>query len=181
MVKHSNRALVLGAMSLLLAACGTGIQEPVSRGQLDVLEARTEAMDAMFAKQVAVVNLAEVALGKLAQTNGGDQAIKDYGRKMEHDHTMANEKLTAIAMKKGMTLPKEPDAEHKAVYDRLSKLSGKAFDTAYKNEMVKGHEKAIKLFEKEIAMGQDADLKGFASETLPTLKEHLKLAEKLPG
>ncbi|MBO9541126.1 DUF4142 domain-containing protein [bacterium] len=180
-MKHSNRALVLGAMSLLLAACGTGIQEPVSRAQLGVLEARTEAMDAMFANKVAVVNMAEVALGKLAQANGGSQAVKDYGRKMEQDHSMANEKLTAIATKKGMTLPKDLDAEHKALYERLSKLTGKAFDTAYREAMVKGHEKAIKLFEEEIAKGQDADLKDFATKTLPTLKEHLKLAEQLPG
>ena len=45
--------------------------------------------------------------------------------------------------------------------------------------MVKDHEKAVKLFEKESQKGESDELKQFASKTLPTLQEHLKMARDL--
>ena len=42
------------------------------------------------------------------------------------------------------------------------------------------HSKAIALFE-DAARTTDADVAGFAKKTLPTLKEHKQLADKLPG
>ena len=43
--------------------------------------------------------------------------------------------------------------------------------------MVAGHEKAIQLFENEAKNGRDADVKAWAEKCLPTLREHLKLAQ----
>jgi len=47
--------------------------------------------------------------------------------------------------------------------------------------MVKDHEEAVALFEKESKSGSDADLKSFAGKTLPTLQDHLKMAKALPS
>ena len=44
--------------------------------------------------------------------------------------------------------------------------------------MVQDHQKAIDLFQQEAKSGKDADLKGFAKATLPTLQQHLDLAQK---
>jgi putative membrane protein len=46
--------------------------------------------------------------------------------------------------------------------------------------MVKDHEKAVKLFSKESSSGKDAELKAFATKTLPTLQHHLEMARQLP-
>ena len=56
----------------------------------------------------------------------------------------------------------------------LKAKSGAAFDKAYVDMMVKDHEKDVKEFEKEANNGKDEQIKGFASETLPVLKEHLE-------
>ena len=61
--------------------------------------------------------------------------------------------------------------------EELSKLKGAAFDQAYTKDMVAGHEAAIKQFEIEIKTGRDADVKAWAEKCLPTLREHLKLAQ----
>src|SRR5205085_2385123 len=61
--------------------------------------------------------------------------------------------------------------------DKLSKLSGAEFDRAYMSMMVKDHKKDVKEFQDEANKGQDTDVKGFASTTLPTLQEHLRMAE----
>jgi putative membrane protein len=45
------------------------------------------------------------------------------------------------------------------------------------SEMVKDHQDAVTLFQKEIDSGQNSQIKTFASTTLPTLQQHLKLAQ----
>ena len=44
---------------------------------------------------------------------------------------------------------------------------------------LKGHRDAVALFEAYAKGGDDAELKGWAGQTLPHLKEHLSMAEKL--
>ena len=44
---------------------------------------------------------------------------------------------------------------------------------------VSAHKDAVSLFERYGKGGDNAELKTFANETLPTLKEHLKMAQDL--
>ncbi len=57
---------------------------------------------------------------------------------------------------------------------KLDVLPGDTFDKSYIRGQVKPHEETITLFKKEIASGEDADAKAFATATLPTLQHHLK-------
>jgi putative membrane protein len=93
------------------------------------------------------------------------------------DHSASNEKATELSTKEGVAPPTEPKPEAKAEQDRLSKLSGDAFDKEFVNYMVKDHEKDIKEFEKQ-AKGSDK-VASFAKDTLPTLQKHLKTAQSL--
>jgi putative membrane protein len=43
----------------------------------------------------------------------------------------------------------------------------------------KGHKDAVALFEAYAKSGDDPELKSWAAKTLPHLKEHLSMAEKL--
>ncbi|HEY3570771.1 MAG TPA: DUF4142 domain-containing protein, partial [Thermoanaerobaculia bacterium] len=63
--------------------------------------------------------------------------------------------------------------------DHLSKLSGAAFDKAYVSMMVKDHKKDVAEFKKESTKAKDSDVKSFASTTLPTLQDHLKMIEDI--
>jgi putative membrane protein len=45
-------------------------------------------------------------------------------------------------------------------------------------DMVKDHREDIAEFQKEANSGDDSDVKAFAAKTLPTLQEHLKLAQE---
>ena len=71
------------------------------------------------------------------------------------------------------------DPGDQKVYDQLSKLSGKAFDIAYIRDMVKDHTKDVAEFQQEAKNGTDEKIKGFASDTLPTLQDHLKQAQQI--
>jgi putative membrane protein len=93
----------------------------------------------------------------------------------------ANDQLKQIAASNGLMLPTQPSAKHRATQERLSKLSGDAFDKAYMADMLKDHKKDVADFQKESTTGKDPDIRRFAAETLPTLQDHLKQAESISG
>jgi predicted outer membrane protein len=62
----------------------------------------------------------------------------------------------------------------------LRAKQGAEFDLAYSEHMKMDHSQAISLFE-GASRSDDAAVAGFAKKTLPTLKEHKQLAQKLPA
>lgn len=137
--------------------------------------------DQKFLMDAAIGGLMEVELGRWAVQKGTSDAVKQFGRRMVDDHSQANSELATLAASKGITLPTSLDEKHQKEVAKLTRLSGAAFDRAYAKMMVKDHEKAVSDFEKESTRGADADLKAFATKTLPTLQEHLQMARALDG
>jgi putative membrane protein len=121
--------------------------------------------------------MAEVELGKLAAQKATNADVKAFGQRMVDDHTKANDQLKGIASQENITLPTDLSAKDKAEQNRLSKLSGEAFDRAYINHMVMDHKKDVADFQKEANGGKNDAIKNFASQTLPTLQDHLKQAQ----
>jgi putative membrane protein len=140
---------------------------------------RSAVNDTQFAKKAAQGGMAEVKMGQLAQEKGTSDAVKKFGQRMVDDHTKAGDDLKKAAAQENISLPNDISAKDKATYDALSKLSGAAFDRAYARDMVKDHEEDIAEFNKEASGGQKAAIKDFASQTLPTLQDHLKQAKEV--
>jgi putative membrane protein len=143
--------------------------------------ANMAAQDHNFLMDAAMGGMLEVELGRMATTQGASDAVKQFGQRMVDDHGKANQELMSLAQSKGITLPTEIDEKHKKDVTKLSALSGAEFDREYGKMMLSDHRKDVSEFEKQSTRGTDADLKAFATKTLPTLKEHLKMAESLPG
>ena len=118
--------------------------------------------------------MAEVEMGKLASEKAANPEVKAFGQQMVDDHGKANDQLKSIAQKENLTLPAGMNAKQQATYDKLSKLSGAAFDKAYVKDMVMDHEEDVKEFQKEASSGHNDAIKGFASETLGVLQGHLE-------
>jgi putative membrane protein len=133
--------------------------------------------DQKFMKEAAQGGMAEVELGRLAQQKASSDDVKKFGQRMVDDHSKANDKLKELANAKGVNLPQSLNAKDQATKDRLSKLSGEQFDKAYMTDMLKDHKKDISAFQSESNMGHDVDVKNFATQTLPTLRDHLKDAQ----
>src|SRR5262245_45172074 len=134
--------------------------------------------DQEFARKVAAGGEAELALAKLALQKSSSPEVKNLASRIQTDHMKANDELKKIASKEGWDLPAEPTADQKKVEQKLEKLSGAEFDREYTALMVKNHQANIPVFEREASRGSDPALKQFASSMLPTLKEHLELAQK---
>lgn len=131
--------------------------------------------DKTFMNKAALGGMVEVELGKLAQQKAASEQVKQFGSHMVDDHGKANDELKQIAGAKGVTLPAALDAKHRATLEKMQQLSGASFDRAYLAEMQTDHKEDIALFEKQSRSGNDADLKGFATKALPTLREHQKM------
>lgn len=130
-----------------------------------------------FAKQAAEGGLLEVQLGQLAEQKASNPQVKQFGQRMVTDHTKLNNELMSIASRDNMTLPTQLTGKDKAQYDKLASLSGTQFDRAYMRDQVRDHQKDISEFQKEANNGSNPDLKNFASQSVPTLQEHLMLAQ----
>jgi putative membrane protein len=138
-----------------------------------------QMQDHTFMMKAAEGGMAEVQMGQLAQQNGQSQEVKDFGQRMVTDHTKANDQLKQVAQQENVTLPTSPSSHDQAEYDKMSKLHGDAFDKAYSKMMVSDHKKDIAEFQREASAGSNPQVKNFADQTLPTLQEHLQLAEKM--
>ncbi|HET7442087.1 MAG TPA: DUF4142 domain-containing protein, partial [Terriglobales bacterium] len=137
------------------------------------------ASDRTFIKKAAQGGLAEVELGKLATEKASSDSVKKFGQRMVDDHSKANEELKEVAGKVGVTLPDKLSPKDQATKDRLSKLNGEQFDAAYMRDMVKDHTKDVAEFRQESQKASNPDVKNFASQTLPTLEDHLKQAKSI--
>lgn len=132
-----------------------------------------------FAMKAADGGMAEVELGRLATQKASNDKVKQFGQKMVDDHSKANDELKKAASQEGLNLPADTSEKHKKLVQKLSGLSGAAFDKAYMNQMVKDHVEDVKEFEKASKAPGDSPVKNFAASTLPTLKDHLQMARDI--
>ena len=188
-MKRSIKLFACAALlsgSLAFYGCGrsetttTAQESPSSTGSANRVNpaGNLSSADADFVKKAAKGGLAEVELGLLAQQRGASDAVRQFGRRMVHDHSDANQELQRLASSKGIQIPQSLDEKDAAERDRLSKLSGREFDAAYIRNMLKDHKEDVAEFESTAKKANDADVKAFASKTLPTLQEHLRMAEQ---
>ncbi len=133
--------------------------------------------DKEFVSKAGMGGLAEVQMGNLALQKATNADVKAFAQRMVTDHSKANAELAQLATAKGLALATELGGEHKNAFDHLNSLSGAEFDKAYMKHMVEDHEKDVAEFDKASTSATDADVKGWAGKTLPTLKEHLEQAK----
>ena len=136
--------------------------------------------DAGFVTNASGAGLAEIEASKLAATNAGSDKVKTFAQKIIADHTKAGEELKTLAAgDRGYATAESPPPANQKDIDALKLLKGPAFDKEYAEVMVANHQKAVAIFEVEVEKGSNKDLQAFAKKTLPTLKDHLKMARAL--
>lgn len=139
-----------------------------------------------FVKEAGSDGLMEVQLANLALEKSQNMQVKNLAEMIRRDHQDANGKLKALAGTNGWEVPKEMMEKHKETVNRLSSLSGVAFDQLYVQTMIQGHQKAIEKFEQAANSSQetendqiDQELAGWISQTLPVLRKHLEQAQQI--
>jgi putative membrane protein len=158
---------------VLVAGIGASARAGDTAGKKGATEERT------FLQSASNGGLAEVELGKLAEQRGASKDVKSFGARMVKDHGAANKQLGSLDARKGVSFPTRIDRKDEQLRDRLSRLSGPAFDHAYMQEMTADHEHDVAEFHQAAEASSDPDVREFAAHTLPTLTEHLDQARRI--
>jgi len=136
--------------------------------------------DQAFVDKAATSNLAEIKTAQLALDRASSPEVKRYAQMIIEDHQKAMDQLKKIAQDEGITLPTDVTPEQQHRIDKLSKLQGPAFDQMFLKEMAKSHDDAVKTFQRAANELNDPQLRSYAENTLPTLREHdIKAKEDL--
>lgn len=142
--------------------------------------------DAEIFSMVKAVNTGEVEAGKTAQTKATNADVKSFAKDMVSAHT----KMLTQGMQLGKTLgaqdkPASEDSIAKANADVSHKLQsaakGAAFDTAYINAQVAGHQAALQFVQNAAGQAQNADLKKMLTDAQPDIQSHLDRAKQIQG
>jgi putative membrane protein len=164
-----------GGQAAPMAQPGTGTRNLPDKSQ------KIARGDRKFIEQAAGSGMFEVQVAQLAAAKATDANVKSYASMLVDHHTAANNELVKIANARGLELPAAPPRALRRDIEKLGKKSGDEFDRDFvRNVGIKAHEKDIKSFQKASKDVKDAELKAFVDKTLPTLREHLAAAQKLP-
>lgn len=170
----TSRTLTLIAATTVAFAASVGAQAADTT--------KLSHQDKSFMKDAAEGNAAEISASKTALDKSSSADVKSFAQMMVDDHGKANTELEGLASQKGVKLPDTPSIAKKTEIKMLSERKGSSFDKHYAESIgVKAHQDTIKLFQKEVDKGTDADVKAWASKTLPTLQHHLEAAQALKG
>jgi len=142
----------------------------------DTAGAAKALTDSEFVQKAASSGKAEVAIGKEGQEKAKNAEVKRFADRIVTDHTKANQELMRAAQEAGISVS-EKSADQDEHVKHLRDASN--FDKAFADHMVKSHEKGVDMFTKASKELKNEKLRAFAEKTLPTLKEHLRMAKDL--
>lgn len=159
---------------------GAVLAQAVVPGASSAPSSTLSRADTAFLKQAAENGHAEIESSRVALQKGSHAEVKRFAQMMIDDHTKTGQELSALASAKGLQVPTEPSMVQKGKMKILEARDGASFDRHYAEAMgVEAHKDTIKLFEKAAKGADDADVKAFATKTLPALQHHLQAAQQL--
>lgn len=165
------------------APAGTAGQAPATAGSTPApaaTDGKPAHADSAFMNQAAQNGHMEVEAARVALKKAQNQEVKEFAQRMIDDHTKAAQELNTLATAKNHSLPDGPSLLQKGKLKLLGTHDGAKFDRNYVEELgPKAHRETIELFEKGSREAKDPDVRAYAQKTLPTLREHLSMAEKL--
>lgn len=189
MQKRNNLKVLLIASAVAAMFSTAGVQaQSTSAAQSDASAqtsstgsmAKLSSGDEKALKDMAQANINEVAAAKIALSKAKSSEVKAFAQKMVDDHGAALTKVQTVAKQKDVTLPTEPDAQHKAMADKLEKESGEAFDKMYmENAGTKDHRMVLSKLQSDAKNIKDPDVKALADAHTPVVEQHLKSAEQM--
>jgi len=133
-----------------------------------------------FVTQATYANRAEIQQARYVVNHTANAAVKNFAQRMIHDHTLSLDQLQAIASSGGLQIPAGVSTRDQKSFDELKGRNGAGLDEHYIDDQVMDHKQAVAQF-KSAAKPSDLlpAVREYARKTVPTLQEHLHLAQQL--
>ncbi|HKP34211.1 MAG TPA: DUF4142 domain-containing protein, partial [Sphingomicrobium sp.] len=166
-----RKSAMLGAAALLLLATPAVAADAPTDPQIAHIAYTAGSLD--------------VAAGKQALARSHNAAVRSFAQLMIRDHQAVNEQALALVKKLHVTPEANPTSASlsdsaKATLDRLSKLSGSAYDRAYVENEVAYHKAVNAALESTlIPNAKNGELKALLETGLTLFREHQAHAEQV--
>jgi putative membrane protein len=163
----------------VLAATSAGAQSMGEKTGVDSVLGVTPSTED-FVKEAANSDMFEIQASQLALQKG-DAQTKSFAQHMITDHQKTTADLQGL-IKSGVVKAQPPtalDSPSESKLDKLKKETGRDFTNSYDEDQVSAHKDAVSLFERYAKGGDNPQLKDWAGKTLPTLQQHLQMAQAL--
>lgn len=151
---------------------------------LSATGSRAEALTAAeFARMAAMSDMFEMESSRLVEQRSQNAQVKQFAQMMIRDHQKTTTELKGMLPQlQGVSVAQMPtslDQQHQALLQQLQGAQGAQFDRVYVQQQVQAHQQAVDLFSNYARAGDNAQLKQWASQTLPALQQHLQQAQQL--
>ena len=183
--KTLKALLAVSVVAAMFSTVGVQAQTPTSAAQNGAAgqtgsSATLSSDDEKALKDMGQADINEIAAAKIALSKAQSNEVKAFAQQMVDDHGAALTKVQAVAQQKGVALPTEPDAKHKAMAAKLENQSGGAFDKMYmENAGTKDHTMVLSTLQSDSRKIKDPDVKALADAHTPVVEQHLKSAQQM--
>jgi putative membrane protein len=175
-----NQSWIRQLLLALAISMSLGLQTGCKEDDVEeIINADLPAVDRNFVANAAQSNLSEIEQGQLALQKATDAGVREFAQMMIDMHTAAQNELKTLGTNRNLSIADRLDEEHQSIKDQLSALSGAAFEKAYINGQVTGHQKTSAMMQTEIDNGQDGDVKAYAVKSKPVVDQHLAQAASI--
>ncbi len=169
MLRYALAALLIASVSGPVAA---------QRGPDGPVASRLSSQ--MFARKARAGDQFEIISSQLALSRSRNPQIRSYARRLIADHRANDRQLRAIITGAGLRLPPaRPDAEGQMLLQHLRAVPPREFNQAFIETQVDAHQNAIDLYRTYASRGQQPQLRRFAEQQLPVLREHFQMGQRL--
>lgn len=178
---------LISSTAAAFIVCGTLLTASITHAQSDSTAINSETRgkqptadekmtaEKAFVKGAYSVNMLHVKASEYALSQVNDPEVRKLAEKLIKDHTMAMEKLAAIASSKGIELSQDLLPPQKAMLEHAMMTKGEMFATTYLINMTTLHVGDILKASHVANDASDPEIKAFAAESLPVLREHYKM------
>ena len=139
-----------------------------------------------FVRDVAIKNLAEIELSRLALEKATSVDVKSFAQRMIDEHGAAGNKLKSAASGVAFDWPAQLDEKSRKIAEELAEKHGADFDREYAKAMVESHQDLAAKLESRLDVQSLADWKTAAagrtqSNALPDPKTQMGDVEVRPA
>jgi uncharacterized protein (DUF305 family) len=199
-MKRAFSLLVVPVAALTLAACGSGDDDHASHPMAGhsmgghsmgtgsaPATADHNAQDVMFAQMMIPHHQQAIVMARQAATKASSPQVERLARRIEQAQGPEIQKMTgwltswgasqpsANGMHMGSGMMSQQDMK------KLGELSGKPFDRAFLQLMIKHHQGAVTMARTEQAQGSSADAKALADSIVTSQSAEITTMRKLLG
>ena len=158
--------LPAAALAIIISGCSSpnGTKPPSSdQPGVGTGGAGANLSDDEFVRDVALKNMAEVELSRIALAKATNQDIKFLAQRMIDEHGAAALDLKNVVSGQPIEWPVQLDGTHREAADDLAKKEGTEFDDDYVEALVEGHQNLTAKLESRLDVQSLADWKTAAA------------------